>query len=133
MTSVGMGSMSPNLKQLHTDPECPTWKLCAYVDSVSLKEIPQGVQTRTKYLILNGLARALTCAHLPWSETAAGVIFEMEPTGDSSVFGRKRECPMPSSLSYRCPFVTLQLFLTNIASQKVSRLSAALLNSTFIQ
>lgn len=89
-----MASTSLNRSQLPTDPEGPTGKLCTWVDSVSLNEIPQGVRTRAKYLILDGLACALTCAHLPWSETAAKAIFEMEPAGDSSVFGWNRVCPI---------------------------------------
>ena len=85
-----MGSTSHKPDQLPTGPEGPTRKLCTRVDSVILEEIPKDIQTRAKYLILDGLACALTGAHLPWSETAANAIFEMEPAGDSSVFGWNR-------------------------------------------
>ena len=65
----------------------PTGKLCTWVDSVTLDDIPPELCTRAKYLILDGLACGLTGAHLPWSEKAANAIFEMEPAGTSSVFG----------------------------------------------
>ena len=88
-----MGPMSPQSSQQPTDPEGPTGKLCTWVESVSLQDIPQDLRTRAKYLILDGLACGLTGAHLPSSETAANAIFEMEPPGDSSVFGWNRVCP----------------------------------------
>jgi aconitate decarboxylase len=89
--------MSRQANQLPTDPEGPTGKVCTWVDSVSLEDIPQEVRTRAKYLILDGLACGLTGAHLPWSETAANAIFEMEPAGDSSIFGWNRVDPIFSS------------------------------------
>lgn len=70
-----------------TDPEGETGKLCNWVFNVTLNDIPTEVQTRAKYLILDGIACALVGAHLPWSEKAANAIFEMEPQGDCIVFG----------------------------------------------
>jgi aconitate decarboxylase len=72
------------------DPEGPTGKLCNWVHSLTLKDIPSDVRTRAKYLLLDGIACALIGAHLPWSEKAANAIFEMEPPGDSAVFGWDR-------------------------------------------
>lgn len=77
---------------LPTDPEGLTGKLCSWVHDVKLEDIPGDVQTRAKYLILDGVACALVGAHLPWSEKAANGIFEMEPPGDCVVFGWDRVC-----------------------------------------
>ncbi|KAF2092772.1 2-methylcitrate dehydratase PrpD [Rhizodiscina lignyota] len=84
----------------------PTAQLSSWVSSVTLSDIPDEIQTRAKYLILDGLACALVGAHLPWSEKAAKAILEMESNDGAYVFGWDR---------------------------KISPLSAALINSTFLQ
>jgi aconitate decarboxylase len=81
---------TPTTSSQPTDPEGPTGKLCNWVDSITLNEIPSEFKTRAKYLILDGLACALIGAHLPWSERAANAIFDMEPPGDSTIFGWNR-------------------------------------------
>lgn len=73
-----------------TDPEGPTGKLCNWVDSMTLDKVPTEFTTRAKHLILDGIACGLIGAHLPWSEKAAKVIFDIEPAGDSTVFGWDR-------------------------------------------
>ena len=88
------------------DPEGATGKLCNWVYSLDLSSIPQDVKTRGQYLLLDGIACALVGARLPWSTKAATAVFEMEPPGDSEVIGWNR---------------------------RISPLSAALINSTFIQ
>jgi aconitate decarboxylase len=70
-----------------TDPEGATGILCSWVHNITLEDIPADVQTRAKYLILDGLGCALVGAHLPWSEKAANAILEMEPPGDCAIFG----------------------------------------------
>lgn len=85
-----------------------TSKLASWISSTSLSEVPIEVQTRAKYLILDGIACALVGAHLPWSETAAKCILNMEPRGDCTIIGWGAE-------------------------NKVSPMAAALINSTFIQ
>jgi len=72
------------------DPNGPTGKLCLWVDSISISDIPQEIQTRAKYLILDGIACALVGAHLPWSEKAAQVIVDMEGPGKCDLFGWDR-------------------------------------------
>jgi aconitate decarboxylase len=52
-----------------------------------LANVPAEIQTRAKYLMLDGLGCALVGAHLPWSETAAKAVFDMEPRGNCTVFG----------------------------------------------
>lgn len=76
-----------------SDPDGQTGKLCNWVQSVALEDVPADVQTRAKYLILDGIACALVGAHLPWSEKAATGILEMEPSGDCDIFGWERVCP----------------------------------------
>ncbi|KUJ11500.1 putative immune-responsive protein [Mollisia scopiformis] len=88
------------------DPEGPTGKLCSWIDSVQLSDIPESVQIRAKYLILDGIGCALVGAHLPWSEKAVNVFLDIETPGQCALFGWDK---------------------------KISPLTAALLNSTFIQ
>lgn len=95
-----MGSSSPS------DPEGTTGQLCDWIHSISLADVPSEIQTRTKYLILDGLACALLGAHLPESEAAAHAVMEMESPGSCSIIGWEK---------------------------KLGPLAAALLNSTFIQ
>ncbi|KAF5538716.1 immune-responsive 1 [Fusarium napiforme] len=86
----------------------PTVQLSQWVSKLKLDDIPDRVRTRTKYLILDGLACAFVGSHLPWSETAAQAILNLEPTqGDASLIGW--------------------------GGRKVTALTAALLNGTFIQ
>lgn len=83
------------------DPSGPTGKLCLWIDSVSLSQIPQSIKTRAKYLILDGLACALVGAHLPWSEKAANAILDMESPGKATVFGWERVSQsIPTELQY---------------------------------
>lgn len=73
-----------------SDPDGQTGKLCNWVHSVTLEDVPADVQTRAKYLVLDGIGCALVGAHLPWSEKAATAILEMEPPGDCDIFGWER-------------------------------------------
>ncbi|CZR60211.1 related to immune-responsive protein 1 [Phialocephala subalpina] len=88
------------------DPAGPTGKLCTWIDAVKLSDIPESVRTRAKYLILDGIGCALVGAHLPWSEKAVNVFLDIDPPGKCALFGWDK---------------------------KLSPLTAALLNSTFIQ
>jgi aconitate decarboxylase len=82
-------------------------QLASWVSSTTLNDIPEDIRIRAKYLILDGLACGLVGAHLPWSEKAASAVLDLEPKGDATIFGWP--------------------------DKKGSPLSAALLNSTFIQ
>lgn len=64
-----------------------TKHLCAWVNQLSLSDIPDDVRTRAKYLILDGFGCAIVGAHLSWTEKAAGAIFEMESPGNCTVWG----------------------------------------------
>lgn len=85
-----------------------TSRLASWIFSSKLVNVPSEVQSRAKYLILDGIACALVGAHLPWSETATKAILNMEPKGDCTIIGWGSE-------------------------NSVSPMAAALLNSTFIQ
>ncbi|MCJ1473990.1 hypothetical protein MMC13_002646 [Lambiella insularis] len=89
-----------------SDASGPTGKICNWVYSVELKDIPEEIKTHTKFLILDGIACAVVGAQLPWSRTATKALLKMEGPGDCTVFGW---------------------------DQRVSPLNAALINSTFIQ
>lgn len=64
-----------------------TKQLCAWVNQLSLEDIPEDVQTRAKYLILDGFGCAIVGAHLPWTEKAVKAVFEMESPGNCVVWG----------------------------------------------
>ena len=84
----------------------PTARLSAWVSALKLEDVPPEIITRAKYLILDGIACGLVGAHLPWSAKAANAMFELEPAGDAIIIGWEKKLPP---------------------------LSAALLNSSFIQ
>lgn len=79
-----------------------------WVSSTTLKHIPDEIRIRAKYLILDGLACGLVGAHLPWLEKVANAIFDLELAGGHTI-------------------------VIGWADKKISPLSPALLNSTFIQ
>ena len=80
--------MAPTVESAHaSDPQGPTAQLCNWIRSMSLQHVPKDVQTRAKYLILDGMACALIGAQLPWSKTAAASVFAMEAPGKCGVFG----------------------------------------------
>lgn len=76
--------------------------------------------------MLDGLACALVGAHLPWSETAVKAVVEMESEGPVTIIGWEKVNRQRSHGGAVVRFV-------NVVSQKISPVSAALLNSTFIQ
>lgn len=90
-----------------SNPAGVTGKLSNWIRSTTLSDIPKEIQTRAKFLILDGIACGIVASHLQWSETAAKAIFNMEPAGDCTVIGW--------------------------GGKRLPPLSAALLNSTFIQ
>lgn len=85
----------------------PTVQLSRWISTTTLNDVPEDIRTRAKYLILDGLACGLIGAHLPASTKAAEAVFDFEAGGEATVFGW--------------------------SDQKVTPLSAALLNGTFIQ
>lgn len=84
-----------------------TSQLCRWIHDTKISDIPPEIVERAKYLILDGIACGLVAAHLTWSETAANAIFKVETQGQCTIIGWK--------------------------DKKLSPMSAALLNSTFVQ
>lgn len=72
-----------------TDVPGVTTQLCDWIHGLKLEDIPVDVQTRAKYLILDGLACALTGARVPWSADAAKAVLEFEEPGKHVVIGYK--------------------------------------------
>ena len=89
------------------DPHGVTGRLCIWVHDLQLSDVPSETVTRAKHLILDGLGCAIVASHLPWSETAAKGVFSMEGEGPCSLIGW--------------------------GDKKLPALSAAVLNSAFIQ
>ncbi|KAL3458889.1 hypothetical protein BJX64DRAFT_291796 [Aspergillus heterothallicus] len=67
-----------------------THQLCAWVEGLTLDQIPEDVQTRAKNLILDGLGCVIVGAHLSWTENATNTVLTMESPGN---FG-----PLPAAL-----------------------------------
>lgn len=104
-----MGSVAPVVVDAAqpSDANGPTGRLANWINEITLQDVPLPIQTRAKYIILDGIACLIVGAHLPGSEVAARAIFDMEAPGTCTVFGW--------------------------GGRKLSPLQAALLNSTFIQ
>lgn len=69
------------------DGPAVTTQLCDWIHGLKLEDVPVHVQTRAKYLILDGLACALTGARVPWSVDAAKAVSEFEEPGKHVVIG----------------------------------------------
>lgn len=83
-----------------------TCDLARFLAQTTLADIPEGVVSRAKYLILDGFGCGLLSAKLDWSLRAVETLHALDGDGPSSVWG------------------------WNV---KMSPMSAALLNGTFIQ
>lgn len=83
-----------------------TTRLCQFLASTKLEDIPDIVLERSAYLTLDGLACALVGAHLPWSVIAVNAVTGLEGSGPAPIIGWGRA---------------------------TTPTAAALLNSTFIQ
>jgi len=89
-----------------TDPNGPTGQLAGWLAAVQLKDIPESVTERARYLVLDGIGCALFGAQLPWSRKAVDLVADWEGGDDASIIGWGR---------------------------RTTASAAALLNSTFIQ
>lgn len=84
-----------------------TATLAKWIATTDNATIPTKHLERAKYLILDGIACALVGAKLPWSVTATRALLKAEPAGSCSIIGW--------------------------GNQSFGPLSAALINSTYIQ
>lgn len=99
--------MSSQQQSSVSDANGATGRLCNWAVDLKLSLVPLDIQLRAKLIILDGIGCGLVGAHLPWSERAAGAIFDLEPPGSCSVIGWE--------------------------NKRLSAPAATLLNSTFIQ
>ncbi|KAL4978836.1 hypothetical protein BDW66DRAFT_164134 [Aspergillus desertorum] len=76
-----------------------TRQLCSWVENLTLRDVPEELQTRAKHLILDGLGCAIVAGHLPWTEKATNIVLGMEAEGTCPVWGYdKRIGPLPAAL-----------------------------------
>lgn len=68
-------------------PDGITGQVCNWIDSLQLSDIPTDVQTKIKYLILDGIGCAIVGAKLPWSKLGAQAVLRIEGPGKCTVFG----------------------------------------------
>lgn len=88
-------------------PKGPTTELCEFVVDTKLGDIPREVVERAKHVLLDGIACGLFGARLEWSERAVRALQDIDGVGGAStVWGW---------------------------NHKLTPMSAALLNGTFIQ
>jgi aconitate decarboxylase len=78
-----------------TDPEGPTGRLCLWLETLTLEQVPAAVRERAKALILDGIACALVGAQLPWSRTAVAAVLRLEGPGDKTIIGWDRTASGP--------------------------------------
>jgi aconitate decarboxylase len=103
-----------------------TRQFCSWVEGLTLRDVPGEMQTRAKYLILDGLGCAIVAAHLPWTEKATNIVLGMEAEGSCPVWGYDKVRSLALVVGHWCQEVA-------DSSQTIGPLPAALLNSTQIQ
>ena len=80
-------------------PTGVTGRVCNWINSVQLSDVPPDVQTKVKHLVLDGIACAIVGAKLPWSRVAVQAILDIEGPGKCTVFGwDKVRATLPFSL-----------------------------------
>jgi aconitate decarboxylase len=90
-----------------TDPAGPTGRLSSWLATTTLDDVPPTVRERAKHLILDGMACALVGAQLPVSRAGVDAVTALDGAGDAGLIGW--------------------------GTRTTSPLSAAMLNSSFIQ
>ncbi|KAL4941128.1 hypothetical protein BDV06DRAFT_229868 [Aspergillus oleicola] len=76
-----------------------TRQLCAWVEGLTLNDIPDDMQARAKHLILDGLGCAIVASQLPWTQKATNIVLGMEGDGSCPVWGyNKKISPLPAAL-----------------------------------
>src|SRR5260370_436020 len=78
-----------------TDIAGLTGRLADWLHRLTLDDVPQEVQARSKHVILDGIGCALVGAQLPWSRTAVETILRFEGTADSTIMGWGRTASGP--------------------------------------
>ena len=92
-------------KDAAAHPNGITRHLCLWALNLQLSEVPEDVQRRARLIILDGVGCGLVGAHLPWSESAAHAIFEIEPPGPCSLIGWQKTLSAPTAALLNSTFV----------------------------
>jgi 2-methylcitrate dehydratase PrpD len=89
-------------KESIEEPEAPgaTEELCHWIHGLRIEDVPENIQNRAKYLLLDGLACAIVGAHLPWSEKAVNSMQAFEPSGQATIFSHSYVRPQTFLLIY---------------------------------
>jgi 2-methylcitrate dehydratase PrpD len=90
-----------------TDPAGPTGRLATWLAATTLADVPASVQEYARYLLLDGIGRALVGAQLPASRRGVDGLTALDGGGRAALIGWGRKSASPQT--------------------------AALLNSSFIQ
>jgi aconitate decarboxylase len=87
--------------QSATDPKGTTGILATWLADLNLKEVPDRVRERAKYLTLDGLGCAIVGAKLPWSRVAVEAVLDLEGEGNNTIigWGRKGSAPVAALLN----------------------------------
>ena len=113
--------MAPFKHQVETtDKPGVTTQLCDWIQGLKLEDVPVQVQTRAKYLILDGLACALTGARVPWSVEAAKAVMGFEEPGKHVIIGYEEVFLLPCT--YRLRPASIIQSTTSIISRQLTLL-----------
>ncbi|MGW4767251.1 MmgE/PrpD family protein [Nocardia sp. NPDC004278] len=82
-----------------------TVALANWVEQLTLDAIPEQVQVRAKYLLLDGVACGLVGAQLPWSRIATRSVLDLEGVGDAMVIGTGTTTSGPAAVLLNSTFI----------------------------
>lgn len=68
-------------------PGGQTRQLAEFVSAIRLEDVPHEVIERSKHLMLDGFACALSGVALPWTSRARAAVLDLEPRGSATVWG----------------------------------------------
>ena len=88
-----------------TDPHGPTGQLCAWLQDLTLDDVPVETRERAKDVLIDGLGCAIVGAQLPWSRTAVEVASRFEGRGDRTLIGWDRTLPATAAVLLNGTFI----------------------------
>jgi len=88
-----------------TDPLGPTGKLANWLVGLTIKDIPDEIIERAKFITLDGLGCALIGAKMPWSALAADIVQRFEGAGSYGVTGQKQGTSAPAAALLNGTFI----------------------------
>ena len=103
MTSSPLDWTGP--REAATDPDGPTGRVCAWLEELTLADVPETVQERAKDVLLDGVGCALVGAQLPWSRIAVETALRFEGRGDRSLIGWGRTAPATTAALLNGTFI----------------------------